>query len=62
MWASVLGKNAEKNQDLPVAKTGLLREEQKEHLKGEMGQAKKGTGARMIRYGIFSRQGFYIFI
>ena len=34
-------EHREESEVLPVAKTSLLREEQKEHLKGEMGQAKR---------------------
>ena len=30
---------------------GLLKKEQKGHVKGEMGQAKRGTGTGMMRYG-----------
>ena len=33
-----------------MAKTSLLK---KEHLKGEVGQAKRGTDVRMMRYGAF---------
>ena len=44
---------------LLMAKTNLLRKEQKEHLKGEVGQAKTGSGPEV--QGL-SRQGFYIFI
>ena len=36
-----------------MAKTSLLREEDKEHLKGEVGQANKVTGTGMMRYGNF---------
>ena len=35
-----------------MVETNLLKNEQKEHLKGEVGQAKRGTGAG------FSKQGF----
>ena len=52
----------EESEVLPAAKTNLLRKEQKEHLKEEVGKAKKGTGAGMMRYGVFSRQGFCICI
>lgn len=61
MWASVL-RTQEESEVLPVAKTNLLRKEQKEHLEEEVGKTKKGTGAGMMRYGVFSRQGFCIFI
>lgn len=42
-----------------MAKTSLL---MKEHLKGEMGQAKRGTGDRNEEADGFSRQDFYTFI
>ena len=42
-----------------MAKANLLRKEQKEHLKGEVGQAKTCSGPEV--QGL-SRQGFYIFI
>ncbi|KAM7227026.1 hypothetical protein CapIbe_022101 [Capra ibex] len=35
---------------LPMAKTSLLREEDKEHLKGEVGQANRATGTGMMRF------------
>ena len=44
-----------------MAETSLLKKEQKEHLKGVVGHAKRSTGPRMLRYTGFSRQGFYIF-
>lgn len=53
-----LVRTQEESEVLPAAKTSLLRKEQKEHLKEEVGKAKKGTGAGMMRYGVFSRQGF----
>ena len=31
----------------------FLKKEEKEHLKGEVSQAKRGMGARMMRYRIF---------
>ena len=46
----------EESEILPAAKTSLLkknrksRKKQKEHLKGEMDPAKRGTGMRMMRY------------
>ena len=36
-----------------MVETSLLKKEQKEHLKGEVGQAKRGTSAGMMRYGFF---------
>ena len=36
--------------------------ERTEHLKGEMGQARRGTGAQETRYGFFLRLDFYILI
>ena len=36
-----------------MVETNLLKKEQKEHLKGEVGQAKRGTGAGMRRCGFF---------
>ena len=37
---------------------GLLKEEHKEHLSREVDQAKRASGARMMRYAGLSRQGF----
>ena len=52
-----------------MAKTGLLKKEQKKkrkekkkHFKGEVGQVERATGPGMMRHGGFSRQGFHIFI
>lgn len=53
-----LARIQEESEVLPEAKTNLLRKEQKGHLKEEVGKAKKGTGAGMMRYGVFTRQGF----
>ena len=36
-----------------MVETNLLKKEQKEHLKGEVGQAKRGTGAGMMSCGFF---------
>ena len=36
-----------------MAKTSLLKGEQKENLQGEVGQAKRGTGVGMMRLGGF---------
>ena len=36
-----------------MAKTSLLMKEQNKHLKGEVGQVKRGTGPRMMKYGSF---------
>ena len=36
-----------------MGKRSLLKEEQKEHDKGEVGQARRGTGARMVLYEVF---------
>ena len=33
-----------------MAKLSFLRKDQKEHLKGEVGQAKRGTGPEMMKY------------
>ena len=39
-----------------MGKPSLLKKETKEHLKGQMGQAKRGTSARMMRYNVFKRE------
>ena len=44
-----------------LAKTSLLKKEQKHHFKGKVDQTKRSTSAEMIRKEGFSRQGF-IFI
>ena len=36
-----------------MGKRSLLKKEQKEHDKGEVGQARRGTGARMVLYEVF---------
>ena len=36
-----------------MIETSLLKKEQKEHLKGEVGQAKRGTSTGMTRCGFF---------
>ena len=41
-----------------MAKTSLLKNEKKEHLKGEAGQAKRGTGFRRMRYRGFQERAF----
>ena len=46
---------------LLVAKTSLLRQEQKEHLKGEVGQAERHWCQNEEVQG-FSREGVYILI
>ena len=45
MCISVLGNDTKKKSEvLPMAKTSILRKEQKEHVKEEVYQAKRGTG------------------
>ena len=41
-----------------MAKTSLLMKEQNKHLKGEVGQVKRGTGPRMMKYGSFQDRVF----
>ena len=36
-----------------MGKISLLKNEEKEHNKGEVGQASRGTGAGMVMYGVF---------
>ena len=43
---------------LTHGKTSLLSKEQKEHLKGEEGQAKRGTGPEVVRYWVFQGRAF----
>jgi len=52
---SILGSSdsSEESEALPMAKTSLLREEDTEHLKGEVSQANRVTGTGMMRYGNF---------
>lgn len=37
---------------------GEKKKEQKEHLKREVDQAKRGTGSGMMRYGVFQDRKF----
>ena len=39
-----------------MGKPSLVKKDTKEHLKGKMGQAKRGTSARMMRYNVFKRE------
>ena len=41
-----------------MAKISLLRQEQKEHLEGEVGKAKRGTGAGIVRQEAFRDRVF----
>ena len=44
MHLSPWEEHKENSELLPVAKTSILKTEQKEHVKGEVDQAKRGTG------------------
>ena len=48
----------EESRVLSVAKTSFLSKEQKEHHKGEVGQAKRGTCHQMMSYGSFEDRAF----
>ena len=54
-WTSILGSSdsSEESEILPMEKASLLREEDKENLKEEVGQANTVTGTGMMRYGTF---------
>ena len=53
-WVLVLGKDTKKNlRSYTWGKNSLLKKEQKGHIKREVGQAKRGTGAGMVMYGVF---------
>ena len=41
-----------------MAKTSLLKKTQKEYLKGDVGQTKRGIVAGMMRYGDFQDRAF----
>ena len=41
-----------------MAKISLLRQEQKEHLEGEVSQAKRGTGTGIVRQEAFRDRVF----
>ena len=41
-----------------MTKISLLKKEQKEHFKGEVEQAKRGTGAGMMWYRVFQDRVF----
>ena len=41
-----------------MAETSLLRQEQKEHLQGEVGQAKRDTGTGVVRQEAFQGRVF----
>ena len=43
-----------------MAKTSFLSKEQKEHHKGEVGQAKRGTCHQMMSYGSFEDRLLHI--
>ena len=42
-------EHKENSELLPVAKTNILKKEQKEHVKGEVDQAKRGTGPDFLK-------------
>ena len=49
-WVLVLGKDTKKNlRSYTWGKNSLLKKEQKEHIKREVGQAKRGTGTDIMR-------------
>ena len=61
LWAFVLGKDTKKNLRSYPWQKQVLKKVQKEHLKGEVGQVKRGTGPRLMRYRFF-KTGLFIFI
>ena len=43
-----------------MTKTSLLKKEQKEHFRGEVEQAKRGTGAGIMWYRVFQDRVLHI--